>query len=96
MAISIEKQLEQYTLQNLQEVLLVTVEIDGEIDEILVFRGFSSSLMRPTAADPDVPVLPDDAVITTIDRLASPYQPDCPNYLERQISWADFSQRLNS
>ncbi|MEM8614600.1 MAG: hypothetical protein AAGF93_21490 [Cyanobacteria bacterium P01_H01_bin.105] len=96
MAISIEKRLEQYTIQNPQEVLLVTAEISGELDEILIFRGFSSSLVRPTASDPDVSVLPDDAVIMTIDRLASPYQPDAPNYLERQISWSEFAQRLTS
>ena len=94
MAISIEKQLEQYTLQHPQEVLLVSIEVAGEPDEILIFKGFSSSLVRPTAADPDVPVLPDEATILTIDRLIGPYQPDCPNYLERQISWEAFSQRL--
>ena len=95
MALSIEKQLEQYTLQHPKEVLLVTIEVDGEPDEILIFRGFSSSLVRPTSPDPDVPVLPDHASITAIDRLAGPYQPDNLNYLERQLSWAEFSQRLS-
>lgn len=94
MTMFIEKQLEQYTLQHPQEVLLVKVEVDGERDEILIFRGFSSSLMRSTAVDPDMPVLPDSAVIMTIDRLASPYQPEQPNYLEQKISWDDFSKRL--
>lgn len=94
MAISIEKQLEQYTLQHPQEVLLVSIEVAGESDEILIFKGFSSSLVRPTAADPDVPVLPNEATIITIDRLMGPYQPDCPDYLEQQISWEEFSQRL--
>ncbi len=96
MVVSIEKQLEQYTLQHPQEVLLVAAEVDGESDEILIFRGFSSSLMRSTAADPDVSVLPDDAVINGIDRLVGPYHPDRPNYLERQISWVEFAQRLSS
>lgn len=96
MAISIEKQLEQYTLQYPKEVLLIAAEVNGESDKILIFRGFSSSLMRPTAADPDVPVLPDDAVITGIDRLSGPYRPEQPSYLERQISWAEFSQRLTN
>ncbi|ESA36247.1 hypothetical protein N836_07860 [Leptolyngbya sp. Heron Island J] len=94
MTISIEKQLEQYTLQHPQEVLLVAAEVNGELDEVLIFRGFSSSLMRPTSSDPDVPVLPDSAVITGIDRLLGPYQPEQPNYIERQLSWAEFSQRL--
>ena len=94
MAISIEKQLEQYTLQHPQEVLLVAIEVAGESDEILIFKGFSSSLVRPTATDPDIPVLPNDATILTIDRLMGPYQPDCLHYLERQISWDEFSHRL--
>lgn len=96
MARSIEKQLEQYTLEHTQEVLLVTAEVNGDPDEILIFRGFSSSLMRPTASDPDIPVLPNDAVIIAIDRLAGPYQPDRPHYLERQISWHEFAQRLTN
>ena len=94
MTISIEKRLEQYTLQHPQEVLLVAIEVGKESDQILIFKGFSSSLVRPTAADPDVPVLPDDATIIEIDRLAGPYQPNCPNYLERHITWDDFFQRL--
>ena len=94
MAISIEKQLEQYTLQHPQEVLIVGIEVAGEPDEILIFRGFSSSLMRPTAFDPDVAVLPDDAVIVAVDRLKGPYQPADPQYLERQIGWEEFAQRL--
>jgi hypothetical protein len=94
MVISIEKQLEQYTLLHPQEVLLVAAEINGEVDEILIFKGFSSSLMRSTVADPDVPLMPDSAVILGIDRLMGPYRPEQPNYLERGISWAEFSQRL--
>ncbi|MGD1853534.1 MAG: hypothetical protein ACFB2W_04720 [Leptolyngbyaceae cyanobacterium] len=96
MTASIEKRLEQYTLQHPQEVLLVTADLDGESEQILIFRGFSSSLVRPTAADPDVPVLPDRAANVMIDRLAGPYRPDAPNYLERQISWDDFSRRLTN
>lgn len=96
MAISIGKQLEQYTLQYPREILLVAAEVDGESDEILIFRGFSSSLVRETAADPDIPVLPDNALILGIDRLAGPYRPDQPDYLERHVSWAEFSKRLPS
>ena len=96
MTVSIEKRLERYTLQHPQEVLLVTAEVEGEIDTILIFRGFSSSLVSPTATDPDIPVLPDSAVNITIDRLASPYNPDAPDYLERQISWNEFAQRLTN
>ncbi len=84
---SIAQRLEKYTAKKPQEVLIVTVEIDNESDKIAVFKGFSSSLMRPTAFDPDVPVLPDTAKIITIDRIASPYNPEAPRYLEKNISW---------
>ncbi|MDZ8241867.1 MAG: hypothetical protein RMZ69_32820 [Nostoc sp. ChiQUE01a] len=84
---SIGKQLEQYTAKRPQEVLLVTVEIAGEQDTIAVFKGFSSSLMYPTAFDPDVPVLPDGAIIINIDRVASPYNPEAPRYIQQGVSW---------
>ncbi|MBE9055000.1 hypothetical protein [Sphaerospermopsis sp. LEGE 08334] len=84
---SIGKRLEQYTVKRPQEVLLVTINIADEQDKIAVFKGFSSSLMRPTAFDPDVPVLLDDAIIVAIDRIASPYNPESPRYIQQGISW---------
>lgn len=81
------KRLEQYTTQRPQEVLIVKIEIGGETDEIAIFRGFSSSLMRPTAFDPDVPVIPDTAKIIEIDRLFSPYNPTDPHYIQRGLTW---------
>ena len=84
---SIGKRLEQYTTKRPQEVLIVTVEIAGEQDTIAIFKGFSSSLMRPTAFDVDVPVLPDGANILNIDRVASPYNPEVPRYIQQGISW---------
>ena len=92
---SVGKRLEQYTVKKSQEVLIVTVEIDDETDQIAVFKGFSSSLMRSTAYDPDVPVLPDTAKIITIDRIASPYNPDAPRYLQQDISWQDMQVLLS-
>jgi hypothetical protein len=83
----IGKRLEQYTVKRPQEVLLVTVEIDGEQDQIAIFKGFSSSLMRSTAFDPDVPVLPDTAKIINIDRVSSPYTPEAPRYIEQALPW---------
>lgn len=83
----ISKRLEQYTTKRPQEVLVVTVEIAGEQDKILIFKGFSSSLTRSTAFDPDVPVLPDEANIETIDRLASPYNAQTPHYIQQGLSW---------
>jgi hypothetical protein len=91
---SIGKRLEQYTNKRPQEVLLVTVEIADEQDKVAIFKGFSSSLMRPTAFDPEVPVIPDEATILGIDRIASPYNPENPRYIERQISWEDMQALL--
>lgn len=84
---SIGKRLEQYTAKRPQEVLLVMVEIADEQDTIAIFKGFSSSLMRPTAFDADVPVLPDGAIIINIDRVASPYNPEAPRYIQQGLSW---------
>ncbi len=90
------KRLEQYTLIHPKEVLLVKADIEGEPDEISIFKGFSSSLMRPTAFDPDVPVLPEGAVIHSIDRLLSPYNPAQPHFIQQNLSWADFLLLLES
>jgi hypothetical protein len=84
---TIGQRLEQYTLKRPQEVLIVTVAIAGEPDQIVVFKGFSSSLMHPTDADPDVPVLPTDVEIIAIDRLEGPYHPDSPRYIEQSMTW---------
>ncbi|MEH2197192.1 DUF7734 family protein [Nostoc sp.] len=84
---SIGKRLEQYTAKRPQEVLIVTVEIADEQDTIAIFKGFSSSLMRPTAFDADVPVLPDGAKILNIDRVASPYNAEAPRYIQQGLSW---------
>lgn len=89
-----EKRLERYTLKYPEEVLMVAATISGETDQIMIFRGFSSSLMRPTAFDPDVLVLPADAEIEAIDRLQGPYNPAQPTYLEKGISWDVMDARL--
>ncbi|MBW4490886.1 MAG: hypothetical protein KME12_24230 [Trichocoleus desertorum ATA4-8-CV12] len=84
---SIGHRLEQYTIKRPQEVLIVQAEIEGEPDEITIFKGFSSSLMRPTAFDPEVPILPQGAKVIAIDRLKSPYTPQSPVYLEQGLTW---------
>jgi hypothetical protein len=81
---------EIYSSKHPQEVLLVKLKIDDELDEVMIFKGFSSSLMRSTAFDPDVPVISDRAEILTIDRLAAPYKPNQPNYLQQGITWKEF------
>ncbi|MFN9548551.1 MAG: hypothetical protein ACK6AD_16070 [Cyanobacteriota bacterium] len=55
-------------------------ELDGvggrkEPFELLLFRGFSSSVTHPTAFDPDRPALPEGAVITSAELLAGPLNP---------------------
>jgi hypothetical protein len=95
MEYSIGKRLEQYTTKRPQEVLLVTVEIAGEEDQIAIFRGFSSSLMRPTAFDLDVPILPDEAIILKIDRVYSPYNPEAPRYIQQGLTWEDMQALLS-
>ncbi len=91
---SIGKRLERYTIKRPQEVLIVTIEISSEHDKIVIFKGFSSSLMRSTAFDPDVPVLLDQANIISIDRIASPYNPEAPRYLQKDISWENMELLL--
>lgn len=91
----IGKRLEQYTAKRPQEVLLVTVEIDGQEDQIAIFRGFSSSLMHSTAYDPDIAILPSQANIIKIDRVASPYNPQAPSYIQQALSWEDMQTLLS-
>lgn len=86
--------LEQYTIKRPGEVLLVEVAIAGEPDQIAIFKGFSSSLMQPTAFDPDVPVLPDDAEIISVDRLESPYNPQLPRYIQQGLTWEEMRSLL--
>lgn len=86
--------LERYTEQRRQEVLLVTARVAGELDEILVFKGFSSSLVRSTAVDPDVELLPAGAEIVAIARLHAPYDPQNPQYLEQGLTWEALQARL--
>ena len=43
--------------------------------ELLIFRGFSSSLSHPTGFDPDQPALPATARIDAAELLAGPLNP---------------------
>lgn len=46
-----------------------------EAFELLIFRGFSSSVTHPTAFDPDRPALPEGALIASAELLAGPLDP---------------------
>ncbi|MFN7898197.1 MAG: hypothetical protein ACK5N0_00835 [Synechococcaceae cyanobacterium] len=43
--------------------------------ELLIFRGFSSSITHPTGFDPDQPLLPEGSRIEAADLLAGPLNP---------------------
>lgn len=89
--------LEQYTLKRKQEVLMVHLETaTGESDTVMIFAGFSSSLVMPTAFDPDIPIIAGDSTINSIDRLASPYDPSNPHYLESGISLPEMIKILET
>jgi len=83
---SIEKRLEKYTLQHPQQVLLLTTETEGQEDQILIFKGFSSSLTGATSFDPDQPILSPSTTIKKIDILSSPYNPNSPHYLQQSLT----------
>lgn len=93
---AIATRLENYTLKFPQELLMIQAHIEDEADVIIIFKGFSSSLVRPTAFDPEVPILPNDAVISRIDRLKGPYQPQSPDYIEQNISLEAFVAKLTA
>ena len=68
--------------------------VDEEADTVVVFKGFSSSLVRPTAYDPEVPTIPAGVKIVSIDRVRGPYVPETPDFIERAVSLAAFEARL--
>ena len=88
------QKLEQYTLQHPQEVLIVTIEVEENQEQIVVYKGFASSLTSQTAFDPDIPVIPVDAKIINIDRLEAPYRPDTPRYLQQGLTWEQMEKLL--
>ncbi len=91
---TIARRLEQYTVKRPTEVLIVKLESEGQFDEIAIFKGFSSSLVRSTAFDPEIPVLPEGAKIISVDRLAGPYNPNNPRYLQQGLSWETMQSLL--
>ncbi len=50
---------------------------DGSVEafELLIFRGFSSSVTHPTAVDPDRPALPETARVESAELLQGPLNP---------------------
>jgi hypothetical protein len=72
-------QLEQRSRSRADRVLRLRgdLPVDGgwEPFELLIFRGFSSSVSHPTAFDPDCPALPEGARIAGAELLQGPLNP---------------------
>lgn len=47
-----------------------------------------------TAADPAKSVLPERAIIRSIDVVKGPFDPNNIEYLEKGVEWEDFKSRL--
>lgn len=90
------KQLENYSQQHPQEVLIIKAIDNQEEVKIMIFKGFSSNLTGATEFDPDLPILPSTAQIITIDRLRSPYNPINPNYIQSDITTSEFLHLLDN
>ena len=88
--------LKKYTEIHPEEVLMIELKTSsGEEDIVVIYNGFSSSLVKPTTYDPDIPVIEPDAEIITIDRIASPYNPAQPQYIEQGLSSSAMEQLLH-
>ncbi|HHP7232196.1 MAG TPA: hypothetical protein ACFCUY_15215 [Xenococcaceae cyanobacterium] len=95
MSQSLNQRLEKYTIKHREEVLMVEVEtLAGEPDTILIYNGFSSSLVRATTYDPDIAIIEPGAKIISIDRLSSPYDPAQPTYIQQGLTLAEMEQLL--
>ncbi|ESR61390.1 hypothetical protein CICLE_v10016899mg [Citrus x clementina] len=87
--------LESYSLSARGEALLVRAVLDDRDFEVLVFKGFSSSLSHGTSPDPSKSVLPARAVIKAIDRIKGPFDPSNIEYIEKDLQWEAFKSRLD-
>ena len=63
---------------------------NGEALEVVIFRGFSSSLTHPTAFDPDQPLLPSEAKIESAVLLQAPLNPAAEQVLAGPRPAQDF------
>ncbi|XP_019171261.1 PREDICTED: uncharacterized protein LOC109166840 [Ipomoea nil] len=86
--------LEVYSQSVKDEALLVKAVVDEEEVEVIIFKGFSSSLSYGTSPDPTKSVLPAKAKIKYIDRIKGPFNPSNIDYIERDIPWDAFKSLL--
>lgn len=92
---SVADRLENYSRTHPKEVLVVKIESAGQVDEVMIYKGFSSSLVNPTNFDLDTPVIPEQGIILSIDRYLGPYNPAHPFPIQTDVSWDEF-QRIMS
>jgi len=88
--------IEEYTKENPHFVIIIRAEENGENLEIMTFRGFSSCLTGATEYDPDLPVLSSSGLISSIDLLLAPYNPISPQYIEQNLTPAQFEANFLS
>ncbi|MEN9861173.1 MAG: hypothetical protein ACO3FK_01990 [Vulcanococcus sp.] len=71
--------LEELSRSRPDRVLRLTGDLPGESGpepfELLIFRGFSSSVSHPTGFDPDQPALPETATLKAAELLQGPLNP---------------------
>ncbi|KAK1387525.1 Two-component response regulator ARR2-like [Heracleum sosnowskyi] len=81
----------EYYSESVKEIaLVVKAEVDEQEVEILIFKGFSSSLSHSTSPDPSRSILPARAKIKSIDRIKGPFNPSNIEYIEKGISLEAF------
>ncbi len=87
---SLLSRLEELSRNRPDRVLRLTGALPGhdglEPFELLIFRGFSSSVSHPTAFDPDQPALPSEAVVEAAELLQGPLNPAAEQRLAGPIA----------
>lgn len=73
---------------------LPAAEGESEPFELLIYRGFSSSVTHPTAFDPDQPALPDGAVVSGAELLEGPLNPRAERRLAGPVGVERFLEPL--
>ena len=98
---SLLSRIEELSRSRPDRVVRLTGELQGEggleAFELLIFRGFSSSVSHPTAFDPDQPALPAEALVQAAELLQGPFNPAAekrlagpmaPEQLLDPLAWA--------
>ncbi|KAI3976473.1 hypothetical protein MKX01_008331 [Papaver californicum] len=78
------------------EALLVTATVDGQEEEILIFKvsHMEKGITYRTSPDPSRSILPERAVIKSIDRIRGPFDPSNIEYIDKGLTLEIFERRL--